>query len=136
MAADRENTACVNAWMAGVPAAPPIEVIAALEQGFTALWRCSCPPIAAPALSAVITQVLRDGATRFPALAYASTAGGAGIRVEELRAHARPQDAQQLREGTRYVLEQFIDIVGKMNHGALMPALRVALDEHVPGRIN
>lgn len=136
MAADSENAARVNMWMAGVPAAPPAEVIAAFEHGLNALWRCSSPAIAAPALNAVVAQLLREGASRFPALAYASVDGDTGIRVDELLAQARPEDAQQLREGTRYVLLQFINAVGHMTGGALTPALRLALEDRVLSRAN
>lgn len=135
MAADPENAVRVNAWMASVPASPPAEVIAAFEHGLKALWHCARPAIEAPALNMMVTELLRDGAMRFPALAYASV-GAAGIRVDELLAQARPEDAQQLREGTRYVLLQFINIVGHMTGGSLTPALRLALEDRVLIRAN
>lgn len=126
------HAAHVDAWMSGVPTHPPEQTIGALEQGLNALWRRSHVTLGTATLEAVVLRVLHDAALRFPALAVVHLNGGSGIDVEELRARVRTEDAQQIHEGTRFILYEFLDVVGRLTAEALTPALHAAFPRTGP----
>lgn len=112
-----------------MPVHPPERVIAAFEEGLNAVWGRALAKLGEPALRAIVGELLNEAATRFPALSAAALNGGSGIDLRNLREHARVEDTQQLREGTRFVLTQVLTVVGRMTAEDLTPALDDALPD-------
>jgi circadian clock protein KaiC len=123
----RSHEVTVDRWMAQVPPHPPDDVITALERSVGALWRRADATLGAASLKAVMERVLHDASMRFPVFAAVALDSATGIRVADLRTRVKAEDAQQLYEGTRYVLIQFLTVVGNLTAEILTPVLHAAL---------
>lgn len=122
----RSHEAVVDAFMANVPPHPVAGVVSALEQMLRELWRRADVMVGQASLVAVMDRVLHDAALRFPIFGSITVDAG-GVQLAKLRAHADGADAQQVHEGTRFVLSQTLTVIGNLTMGMLTPALHAAL---------
>jgi hypothetical protein len=134
MTDENEHDACVEAWMraAAGGGASSEELVRAFDQAFGAMWRRAQLTLGDVTLTAIVDRVLYNAIERFPHLAPLSLEAG-GIRCEELLRGAAAVPRQELAAGIRFVLLEFLTVLGNLTAEVLTPALHTALSRATPG---
>ena len=101
---------------------PHEELVALFEKGFTAMWQRAHRTLGDVTLTAISERVLYSAVEKFPAF-VALTADRVGIVFVELRTNATSLDRDQLAEGIRFVLVEFLSVLGNLTDQILTPAL-------------
>lgn len=129
---ENDHHACVNAWIERAVAGLPLEdMIPALERGFTALWRRAHQTLGDATLTAITDRVLRDTAERHPVLSALQLEPD-GLRCPELRGSPGSVRPDQLVEGIRFVLVEFLTVLGDLTADIITASLHAALGEVAP----
>ena len=124
----------VDAWMGlvGKDAAPK-RLLEVFEQGFGAVWRRAHATLGSVTLMAILDRVLYNAAERFPLLAPAEM-DESGLRTDKLRERIDGLDRDSLEEALRFILVEFLTVLGNLTAEVLTPALYSALaTAEVPG---
>jgi hypothetical protein len=133
-----DHSACVNAWMdRSAKGLPPERLIQLFEQGFAAMWRRAHRTLGDVTLTAIADRVLHRAAEQFPTFS-ALKVDATGLQCKELRERAGSLQHDQLAEGMRFVLVEFLTVLGNLTADVLTPALhselsKVAPEERGPG---
>lgn len=126
------HSECVNAWMDPVAKElPPDMLIDFFERGFAAMWQRAHRTLGDVTLTAIGDRVLRGAAEQFPAFSVL-TVDGSGLQCKELRERAAGSNHDQLAAGIRFVLVEFLTILGNLTANVLTPALHAELSKIVP----
>jgi hypothetical protein len=117
---------------------PPERLLQAFEQGFAILWGRANRTLADVTLMAILDRVLYVVAEQYPFLS-ALKVEAHGIRCRDLQARADSLVPDQLGEGVRVVLVEFLTVLGNLTAEILTPALHSELlkgwpSEGVPAR--
>jgi hypothetical protein len=132
MAADASHSACVDAWMERVAKdLPPERLIQAFEQAFGAVWRRAHQTLGDVTLTAIADRVLHNAAEQF-ALLSTLAVEVAGLRCQQLRERAAGLHREELAAGLRYVLVEFLAVLGNLTADILTPALHAELSRVSP----
>lgn len=127
-----DHGACVDAWMARVAAAlPPGRQVEAFERAFAVLWTRAHRTLGGVTLTAIVDRVLYNATEQYPLLASV-TVGATGLRGEALRESAGQLDPGPLADALRFVLTEFLRVIGALTSDILTPPLHAALCQ-VPG---
>jgi hypothetical protein len=125
---DQDHDACVSAWMRrAAKDLPSDRLVQAFEEAFGALWRRAHQTLGDITLTAIVDRVLYSGAERFPVLS-ALEVDATGLRCEKLRANARDVPPEQLVGALRFMLIEFLTVLGNLTADILTPALHSTLD--------
>jgi hypothetical protein len=117
----------VDAWMGLVARnATPRRLLEAFEQGFGAVWRRAHATLGGVTLMAILDRVLYNATARFPLLAPLEM-NESGLRTDRLREHIDGLDRDQLEEALRFILVEFLTVLGNLTAEVLTPALHSAL---------
>jgi hypothetical protein len=123
------HAGCVDAWMARAAKGLPPELLLELfERALGALWERSHVALGNVTLTAIFDRVLHNGAEQFPLLSAVQVAA-TGVRCDELREQTRALKDGELTEGTRFVLIEFLTVLGNLTSNILTPALHSALSK-------
>jgi hypothetical protein len=132
------HRAQVDAWMhrAGKLALPE-RLLDAFEQGFGAIWRRARVTLGDVTLMAILDRVLYSAAERFPLISPLEV-DATGLRSDKFRQRAGSLHRDQLGEGIRFILVEFLTVLGNLTAEVLTPALhselaKVAAEDAVPG---
>jgi PAS domain S-box-containing protein len=124
---ENDHIASVNAWMDRVATGlPPKRLFAAFERDFAALWLRAYQTLGDVTLPAIVDRVLNIAAEQFPMLS-ALRVEVTGLRGEGLRARAASLPNDQLASAVRFVLLEFLTVVGDLTAEILTPALHAEL---------
>lgn len=127
MEVDDPNLTCVASWLErtarGLSSEEHVQLF---EMSLAAMWRRSQRPLGEVTVAAIMDRVVDAAVERFPVLA--------GLRVEasgvsclELRARAAEADDAQLLEAMRFVLVEYLTVLGNLTADIFTPALRAEL---------
>ena len=127
MAEDNPNLTCVASWIERTaPGLSGEEQIQLFEMALAAMWRRSQRPLGDVTIAAIMDRVVHTGVESFPVLA--------GLRVEasgvsclELRERAGGADDAQLLEAIRFVLVEYLTVLGNLTADIFTSALRAEL---------
>lgn len=127
MAEDNPNLTCVASWIERTaPGLSGEEQIQLFEMALAAMWRRSQRPLGDVTIAAIMDRVVYTGVESFPVLA--------GLRVEasgvsclELRERAAGADDAQLLEAIRFVLVEYLTVLGNLTADIFTSALRAEL---------
>ena len=122
----RVPPAIVDAWMAGVTRLPPDRLLQAFERAFGALWRRALRTLGDVTLTAILDRVLTSATEKFPALVPLKVDAASGLRFDELRA-SPPRGP--LAEALRFVLVEFLTVLGYLTAEVLTPFLHAELSK-------
>src|SRR5438094_10308803 len=116
---------------------PPDQVFGAFEIAFAAMWRRARVTLGDVTLTAILDRVLYTAAERFPLLSPLEV-NATGLRSDKFRQKAGSLHRDQLVEGIRFILVEFLRVLGNLTAEVLTPALhselaRVATEDPVPG---
>ena len=135
---ENDHRARVDAWMErAAKEAPPERLFDAFERAFGATWRRAHVTLGDVTLMAILDRVLYTAAERFPLLSPLE-ADATGLRSDKFRERAGSLHRDQLVEGIRFILVEFLRVLGNLTAEVLTPALhselaRVAAEDAVPG---
>ena len=122
-----EHGACVNAWMdRAAKGLPPERLLQVFEQGFTTLWGRANRTLGDVTLMAIVDRVLYVATERYLFLA-ALQVEAAGLRFHELRKHVGSLPRDELEKAVRYVVVEFLTVLGNLTAEILTPALHSEL---------
>jgi len=128
---ESDHKACVEAWLVrAAKGLPPERLIQAFEQGFGALWRRAHKTLGEVTLSAIVDRVLYDATEQYPVLAPLKLEIS-GIQWHELRKTAGTVDRDQVAEGLRFFLVEFLTVLGNLTANILSPSLHAELSKMV-----
>ena len=123
-----DHTTCVQAWMSRAFEASPRAggLTPAFEAAFAAMWRRAHRTLGPVTLTAIVDRVLCVTSERyptFPALKVDAT----GLLCGELHRSVGRLPTDQLTEGVRFVLVEFLTVLGNLTGEILTPALHAEL---------
>lgn len=128
-----EHGACVNAWMErATNGLPPEWLLPAFEQGFAAVWGRANRTLADVTLMAILDRVVYVAAEQYPFLSALKVEAN-GLRCQELQVRAESVEHDQLAEGIRFVLVEFLTVLGNLTAEILTPALHSELSKMASG---
>jgi hypothetical protein len=128
----RSHIGCVNAWMdRGAGGLPPERLVQAFEEAFGALWRRAHQTLGDVTLTAILDRVLCNGAERFPILSELRIEA-TGLDCRELRKNAHGAPPNELADAIRFVLVEFLRVLGSLTANILTPALHAELSMVAP----
>jgi hypothetical protein len=136
---ENDHRARVDAWMErAAKGAPPERLFDAFERAFGAMWRRAHVTLGDVTLMAILDRVLYTALERFPLLSPLE-ADATGLRSDKFRQRAGSLHPDQLREGIRFILVEFLTVLGNLTAEVLTPALhselaKVAAEDAVPGK--
>jgi hypothetical protein len=134
---DQDHDACVSSWMRrAAKDLPSDRLVRAFEEAFGALWRRAHQTLGDITLMAIVDRVLYSAAERFPVLSTLEV-DATGLRCEKLRENALDVPPDQLMGALRFVLVEFLTVLGNLTADILTSALhstlgRIGSDETNP----
>ncbi|WP_437944310.1 hypothetical protein WMF27_17460 [Sorangium sp. So ce281] len=124
-----EHSACVDAWMGqAARGAPPDRLVQLFERAFNALWRRAHVTLGEVTLGAIVDRVLYYASERYPVLSSLRVESG-GICCVELQERAGGVRRDQIEEGLRFILVEFLTVLGNLTAEILTPALHAELSK-------
>jgi hypothetical protein len=120
------HDARVDAWMASARKEPPERLFQAFERAFGAMWRRAYLTLGDVTLIAIVDRVLYTATERFP-LFSSLEVNAQGLESEKFRATVDASSRDELAEGIRFVLVEFLTVLGNLTGEVLTPALHAEL---------
>ena len=125
---DGQHAAWVDAWLTRSAKNPsPQVLLQLLEAALGALWGRTRITLGEVTLTAIAERVLFNASEKFPLFSSLKVAPGDGIACGELRERIGSVHDFELREGIRFVLVEFLTVVGNLTAEILTPELRSEL---------
>jgi len=129
MTDDNDHIACVNAWLDPAERRlPPAGLVSALDRGFAALWQRANQTLADVTLIAITDRVLHTAAEGYPFLSHLHV-DETGLRSQALHEHVGAVKREELAAGIRFVLTEFLTVLGNLTANILTPALYSELSQ-------
>ncbi len=129
-----EHSACVNAWMEGAAKGLPLErLLRVFERGFAALWGRANQTLGDVTLMAIADRVLHVATEQYPFLS-ALQVEATGLGFQEIREHVSSLPRDEFETGIRFVLVEFLTVLGNLTAEILTPALHSALLQVAPAQ--
>jgi hypothetical protein len=126
---EANHAACVDDWLERTTKALSPELVLQLfETALGALWRRSQVTLGDVTLTAIVDRVLYNAAERFP-LFSSLKVEPSGVRWQELRERADSLHDSELRDGIRFVLVEFLTVLGSLTAEILTPELHANLSK-------
>jgi hypothetical protein len=116
----------VDAWMAWAATDRPERLFEAFEGSFGAMWRRAYLTLGDVTLIAILDRVLYTAAERFPVFSSLEV-NAKGLQSDRFRAIADGSSRDDLGEGIRFVLVEFLTVLGNLTGEVLTPALHAEL---------
>jgi len=124
---DSAHRLAVTAWFQRVAQRSADGMIEAFEDTFAALWQRSQLTLGEVTLTAIVERVLHTATEQFPFLASVEVEAS-GLRCQALRSRADLR-YDQVSAAIRFVLEQFLTVLGNLTAQILTPALHAELSK-------
>jgi len=132
---ENDHRARVDAWMErATKEAPPERLFDAFESAFGAMWRRARVTLGDVTLTAILDRVLYTAAERFPSLSSLEM-DATGLRTDKFRQGAGGLQRDQLGEGIRFILVEFLTVLGNLTAELLTPALHAELAKVAKGAV-
>ena len=109
-------------------AAATDRLIGALDLALATLWRRARPTLGDVTIAAILDRVLYTTVEQYPAL-WSLELLADGLRVEALRERANTIARAELVDGVRFLLVEFLTVLGHLTAEILTPALHAELAE-------
>jgi hypothetical protein len=138
---DANHAAYVEAWLDAAAKSPeslpPAQLVSLFERAMSALWRRAQVTLGEVSLAAIVDRVLYTASEQYPFLSTLKIET-TGIRFDEFREQSAVERDGDLPGVVRFVLVEFLTVLGHLTDEILTPALhaelaRVALER--PGTV-
>jgi hypothetical protein len=131
------HAACVDAWLkrSGKDLSPEV-LLRLFEAALGALWARTATTLGEVTLTAIAERVLHNAAETFPLFSSLKVEPTGGIPFRDLRERISSVHDSELVDGIRFVLVEFLTVLGSLTAEILTPELHselssVALPEAV-----
>jgi hypothetical protein len=121
-----DHRAHVEAWLEGARNLSPAELVLLFERALGGLWRRASLTLGEITLTAIVDRVLYTASEKYPFLATLKV-DGTEIRFDEFRERGRLVPARELLDAVRFVVVEFLTVLGNLTAEILTPALRAQL---------
>ena len=115
----------MNAWLERVAARSVEELIRAFEAAFAALWKRTELTLGEVTLVAIVERVLHTATEHYPLVAAIETTRS-GLRCPGLATQPGLRK-DEVADAIRFVLVEFLTVLGNLTAQILSPALRAEL---------
>jgi hypothetical protein len=123
-----EHAARVDAWLERSAKGLSSEALLRLfEAAFGALWLRTKTTLGEVTLTAIAERVLYNASEKFPLLATIEVEPMAGIQCRALREQIGTVRDSELMKGIRFVLVEFLTVLGNLTAEILTPELHAEL---------
>jgi hypothetical protein len=123
---DSQHAACVDAWLGGAADLSPAEIADHFERGLAALWHRAVRTLGEVTLAAIVDRVLYTASEKYPLLA-AVKVEGRDIRLSASAEERAAFPRAELLEAARFVLVEFLAVLGSLTAEILTPGLHAEL---------
>lgn len=106
---------------------PSAHLLNLFEAALSAVWGRTHTTLGEVTLSAIADRVLCVAAERFPALSCLEVEQSRGIECGALRERVESMDVAELKEGMRFILVEFLTVLGNLTAEVLSEALHSEL---------
>jgi hypothetical protein len=132
-----QHAACVDAWLERSEKDLSSEVLLRLfEAALGALWARAATTLGEVTLTAIAERVLCNASETFPLFSSLKVEPAGGIPFRELRKRISSVPRSGLMEGIRFVLVEFLTVLGNLTAEILTPELHSELSNVVlPGAV-
>jgi hypothetical protein len=128
-----DHRARVEAWLdRAAKEARPEQLLEAFERAFGAIWRRSRVTLGDVTLMAILDRVLYTAAERYPLLSPLEV-DESGLRSDKFRQRAGGLRPDDLVDGIRFILVEFLTVLGNLTADVLTPALHSELAKVAAG---
>jgi len=133
-----DHRARVEAWVdRAAKEARPEQLLDAFERAFGAIWRRARVTLGDVTLTAILDRVLYTAAERYPLLSPLEV-DESGLRSDTFRQRAGGLRPDEVADVIRFILVEFLTVLGNLTAEVLTPALhselaKVAAGSAVPG---
>ena len=125
-----DHARCVDAWLSrcslDIPAARLVDLF---EAALAAIWDRTKTTLGDVTLTAIAERVLHTAVEKFPMFAALEVEPNGGFAFLALRDQATSLDRVLLREGIRFVLIDFLTVLGNLTAEILTPELHAELSK-------
>lgn len=130
------HEARVTAWLARCDAArlPRESVLDLFEAALAALWAHTSTSLGEVTLFAIADRVLHNAGERYPPFASLNVEATGRLEAGELRHNVESLNHMELLEGMRFVLVEFLTVLGNLTAGLLTAELHAELAKVAPSR--
>ena len=126
---EASHVACVEAWVHRAANGPArAHLIGSFERAVNALWRRAEVTLGVVTLTAIVDRVLYTASERYPLLSTLKVED-AGVRFDEFREQGAATHDGYLVEAARFVLIEFLAVLGNLTAEILTPALHAELSK-------
>ncbi|MDP8999440.1 MAG: hypothetical protein M3O46_04950 [Myxococcota bacterium] len=120
------HVACVNTWLDRAKRLPPMQLLDASQAAFDALWARTHRSLGDVTLTAIVDRVLCSASDAFPELGAMQAETGR-FPFRKFRTHASRLPLQERADAIRFVLVEFLTVLGNLTAEILTPALHSEL---------
>lgn len=126
------HSACVDAWLRDAAKdLPPESLLLLFEAAHNALWAKTKPSLGEVTLTAIGDRVLSSVAERIPAFSSVTLDPSGGLVCHELRKVIGSMKVNDVKEGIRFALVEFLTVLGNLTAEILTPELHAELSRVV-----
>ena len=123
-----QHSAQVDTWLErSAKKLPAGALLGLFERAFAALWARTATTLGEVTLTAIADRVLYNAAEQFPLFAAVTVDASGGIQCRELRARIGAVRPAELKDATRFVLVEFLTVLGNLTAGILTRELHAEL---------
>lgn len=128
-----EHGRVVDAWLTRAPPNVAVNTLLRMfEAALGALWNRTSTTLGEVTLIAITDRVLYDAARRFPPFASLKVTGAGVVDFGELKEHASALGDAELRSGIRFMLVEFLTVLGNLTAELLTEELHAELSRVAP----
>lgn len=125
--AENQHRSCVDEWFARAgKGLPPARLLQLFETAFGALWSRTQSTLGDVTVAAIVARVIYVATTRFPLFSCVSVEP-TGIALDTTDERIVRAHEDELDEGIRFALTEFLMVLGNATAEVLTPSLHLAL---------
>jgi hypothetical protein len=132
-----EHAALVDAWLErSAKGLSPEALVRLFEAALAALWARTQTTLGVVTLTAIAERVLHTASEKFPGFSSLKVEATGGIQCRDLRQRIDSAPDSELMQGIRFVIVEFLTVLGNLTAEILTPELHSELSSvALPGAI-
>jgi hypothetical protein len=133
MVDEGHHAAFVDAWLKrSAKDVSPELLLTQFEAALRALWEPTKITLGEVTLTAIAERVLHNASEKYPFLSALEVEPSGGIQCRGLRERIGSVDRSELTNGIRFVLMEFLTVLGNLTAEILTPELHAELSKVAP----
>ena len=128
---ENHHAACVDGWLKRAPVSPEAR-LQLFEAAMGALWARTTTTLGEVTLTAIADRVLHNASEKFPHFSSLKIESPGGFQFGEFRERITSIPASELSAGIRFVLVEFLTVLGNLTAEILTPELHAELSHIAP----